>query len=606
MNPFTKKKWASLEEMRVELAKQQGSYIDNKKNTLTTTEYTFLSSSLFKIVEKVQEAKTSKEFFEATCEVSSLLEKVSLTVLQSIFSGTNLYILLLNAVFRNTKFQEELIEIIEQQRTFTNKRGDSNHLDSKVFLNSGVTLAFFSVAAGISFLKETSIIFIRKNLSDLLIYISHTSSGRVNFVDICFTLESIIQDGRYHYNDKFPIVLDYTKLHSTLRVTRSVSGISFNYLAVNSVLSEKFSIINDKIDANEFNLITALLTIHGVIHKIQESEKSYYEYLPKESTTFLGAFFTVFIRSNERNLLFLLKEMSSGFRIEDKKKFPELILDKINNAEAIRQKLVVFAQENLQAFRVEMGEEKYEWSNKIFIASLRLLSVLSGIKDAKDSRWKVSTAVYEYRQWIDDIHNIINKYSLEDDWGKISNYVDQETSETEWKSTFFTPIGQAFISTEAEIGLGKKLFEATVKAILGMLNTSGGVLLVGLVENPDAIVRDDILKNIIYKNSRAFFDVESELKKIRRTLDSVRVQIFDRLKVVTDETAEKFNDLIDVEPILLKSGNSSATIIKISIKKGDKKFFSVEKKEGGNIVWVSLVMRAQGQTLDVDIRDYIN
>lgn len=176
--------------------------------------------------------------------------------------------------------------------------------------------------------------------------------------------------------------------------------------------------------------------------------------------------------------------------------------------------------------------------------------MLSGIHAAKDDRWKVSTAVYEYREWLNDVHNILNKYLIEDDWSIIADYVVQETAEIGWKSTFFTPLEQPYISEEIETSIGKKLFDKIIKTILGMLNTSGGTLIVGLIENPDSIVREDLAANIIYKNGKAFFDISNELKKSRKTVDGLRLQIINYLMRITDNSAEKFNDIITIEPVL--------------------------------------------------------
>ena len=595
------KKWLSQQEMKDSLIKD-GFLRTNEKGSAQDD---LIISSLYEIIEDTRVAKNSKDFFDATCRLSSLFEKLDSTSLKSIFDTTNLYVLLLTAVFYNPNFQRELILVTETESAVFGKEADDLNFESKVFLNSAVSLAFFSIAAGIFVLRESNISFLRKVLTDSIKVILRNSAGKKTFANLCFKLEQIAWNHRYHFTDKFPISLDDKKLFDVLNITRSLSGISFLSLTINPVLADQFSKIAEMTEFEEFSMSKALSAVYGVIHRIEESEKSYYENLTKDIEQLLRVFFNTFTRNNERNLLFFLKKISADFHFQKDKKFYEIVLQKIAVAESLRQELMIFSKENLSAFQGDMGEVRYEWSNKVLIASLRLLSVLSGINTATDEKWKVSTAVHEFYQWIDDVHNILNKHSIEDDWILVSDYVNQETAQIEWKSSFFSLSRQVFVSKEADLGLGKKIFEKIVKTILGMLNTDGGVLLIGLVENPDEIVREEFLKKTIHKNGKVFFDVGGELKMLGKTLDSVRLQMFDELRNTTDNSPEKFNDLVTLEPILLKDGESVATIIKIIVNKSEKRFYGV-KKEGSNAVWISLTMRAQGQTIDVDVRDYLN
>lgn len=51
--------------------------------------------------------------------------------------------------------------------------------------------------------------------------------------------------------------------------------------------------------------------------------------------------------------------------------------------------------------------------------------------------------------------------------------------------------------------------------------------------------------------------------------------------------------------------NETIMIIKISVQKALNPLFNV-KEEQGTIIWISLTKRAEGKTIDVDIRDYLN
>ncbi|MBU6431255.1 MAG: hypothetical protein KGJ58_03385 [Patescibacteria group bacterium] len=74
--------------------------------------------------------------------------------------------------------------------------------------------------------------------------------------------------------------------------------------------------------------------------------------------------------------------------------------------------------------------------------SIKTLSILEEVKNAQDSKWIVSVAVYELHQWLSEIHEVLNKYYIEDDWEKIKEYVIQENEKIEWKSSFYIPTEQ--------------------------------------------------------------------------------------------------------------------------------------------------------------------
>ncbi|MBU6431256.1 MAG: hypothetical protein KGJ58_03390 [Patescibacteria group bacterium] len=137
-----------------------------------------------------------------------------------------------------------------------------------------------------------------------------------------------------------------------------------------------------------------------------------------------------------------------------------------------------------------------------------------------------------------------------------------------------------------------------------MLNTDGGVLLVGVVENPDTIKRSEIKEFLMKKNGVTFFDINYELKKYGKSFDNVRLQVIDNLKQITDSSPDKFNGLIEFDPIILRDDLRVISIIKILIKKAKKPFVNVKKE--GDLVWVSLTKRASGQNVNADIRDHLS
>ena len=94
-----------------------------------------------------------------------------------------------------------------------------------------------------------------------------------------------------------------------------------------------------------------------------------------------------------------------------------------------------------------------------------------------------------------------------------------------------------------------------------------------------------------------------ELEKKGKNLDQIRLQILDNLKSITQVSEEKFNGLFSLDPVLIRTESGTVTIIKISVQKAEKLVFNVKEEQGAK--WISLTKRAEGKTIDVDIRDYI-
>jgi len=592
MNSQYPKKWSSLEDMKSDLQKGD-CFLINSLPQKTRKNFSALCLEIDEIVNAVRVAEKTKDFVTIVDHLLNILRELDVDSFKGIVNQKNFYILFFSTVFQNENFRKALIEVVADK----DEAGDRSELDKKsTFINHGILLAFIPLSFYLPLLSDENIIFLRKHITDNIKFILRGYGDKVSFSNFCFELESILRNYK-----NLGIGKD-----ENIELARSIAGTCFLALTINPALSQQLKNIAKRNDGTDFNLIKEFATLYGLIHKFEESEKGYCRNINKSNTILLQNFFEVFIRNNERNLLFFIKNICSGFH--PNAKFGTAILAKINGSAPIGDELLNFAKVHLNAFCGEMGEIKHEWSNKIFIASIRTLSVLSAISGAKDNKWKISAAVFELRRWINDVHEIFNRNLIEDDWHLISDVLAQENVEVEWKSTFYTPLEQHFVNTEADIGNGKKIFAKIVQTILAMMNTNGGVVLVGIVENPDLIVRKEHFDKIIHKNGKTFFNIEHELKNLGKTLDHVRLHILEQLQSITDCSSEKFNDLIFLEPVIIRKEDAFSVIVKITINKGEKLFFNINSENKGGkkaMVWASLIKRANGQNTDVDIRDYI-
>lgn len=593
----TTKKWASIEEVYSDL-RQDSDFMSSAKKSLI--------DDVNKIIESIESAKTSQDFFFCICRLSSIFESLSFEESKDLYSSTNIYVQALNTALRNPVFLSTLGKVIKTKKNFSEIKKDKILFDELILLNSIISMAFFGIAINYRVISKTSIEFLRKNVTDILKNIlKQFNDTEINFVDTCFLLEKIAWDNRLHHNEnydsKFPVKLNDKFLFSNLRTARSFAGIIFTSLIIRPFIEGRFKRVISSLNSSEqFNVSYALDLIYQASNELNEKLGHYYRNAPED----IVSFFNIFIKDNEKNLIYCLRIFCADFHYQGKEtKFFQVIENKLKNISYVKKEIVSYMHKNFGVYGQMPDYDDNQWTHKLFLISIKCICLLEEIRYATDRKWVVNASVRELIQWIIDMHEVLNKYYIEDDWDKIKDFVVQENEIIEWKSSFFTPLEQEYISNEIDIDIGRKLFQKILKVILAMLNTDGGVLLIGVVENPASIRRIKLKEHLLIKNGVTFFDINKELKDCGKTLDNIRLQILDNLKQLTDTSADNFNQLFDIEPVTLRNDNQVGTIIKIKIKKSGKYFFNV-KKEGGS-VWLSLTKRAQGQNIDVDAREYL-
>jgi hypothetical protein len=354
------------------------------------------------------------------------------------------------------------------------------------------------------------------------------------------------------------------------------------------------------LENDNVRISVALDSIYRASNDLGEKISHYYRNTPKD----IADFFDIFIKNNEKNLIFCLRNFCRGFHFQGSKKFIDIVFEKNRSAIQIKDDFILYMKNNFIAFNVKNNNEVYdEWTNKLFLISIKSLSVLNEFNYALNKNWALKASVFELNLWINEVHEVLNKYYIDDDWDRIKDYVFLENERIEWKSSFLTSIQQDLLDESMETHNSKKNLDRIIRVIISMMNTDGGIIVVGLVENPNEIKREYVKQYLLKKEGITFFDISSEFKRYFRTLDSIRLEILDRLKNLTNYSTDKFNGLFELEPIILRDENMTITVIKIIVKKSEDFIYNFRKEN--ETVWISLTKRAQGQTIDVDIRNYI-
>jgi hypothetical protein len=206
--------------------------------------------------------------------------------------------------------------------------------------------------------------------------------------------------------------------------------------------------------------------------------------------------------------------------------------------------------------------------------------------------------------WIYRTHEIININEFEDDFKVVSPFLKEENVRVEWKASLYTPLQGSFINAQAEEKRSHEVFLSIVRAVLALLNTDGGTIIVGYVEKPDIISRPELMSKIAFVYGKSFFSVGEELKALGRSLDDVRLQILEHLKNQTGVTVEQFNDRITLERVNIRNNNDIIAIVKITVTRLDAPIYTVKVDEH-KVTWVTLVKRGSGESINVDPRLYL-
>lgn len=568
--------------------------------------------SLFqKELDSIKNIKSTEDFFQATCELSELFKHLDVKDFKKIIKE-EVHIKFIENVFLNVYFNNALIIILKKEKEVFNsneykelnkacvaeKKKELN-FSEKRFIQTAIYSAIFVLANVFKYLSKDEIIYLRKRILLAIENIRKNRSEIYTLTDFCFILYDIVSEFDFSFKKEMSKKYDFKYIFGCNKISRCLMSTMMLIIPEINIFQLKFKkIIKQKKTEEKFSALHGLCEIYNISRKI----KGGLEYFINNEKSFHN-FVNCFITKNERNILYIFEDVTKEFHIQENKKFADIILQKIRNAKEIRENLLSFSRKNLHAFS-GIANDKDEWSNKIYLISNKLLTTMETIDNSPDIGWKIKVVIYELRNWIDEAHQIINKYDIEDDWDKIEKLIIQENSKIEWKSTFWTPTEELIIDEQREKKRGKDILSNIANAMLGMMNTDGGVIIVGLVENPQSIKRSDIKRNLLIKNNFTFFDINYEFKQKRKSIDNAKREIQDMLFKGTQYTADKFNNLWSIEPVEVKNNYSVATIYKIEIKKSDNYIYSVKKEK--DVLWTTLIKRADGRTIRVDPREYFD
>lgn len=574
----------------------------------------------------IEKARTSSDFFRIRCLISNFFsEKTFTETTELINRRTNFYIRAFDSVLRNENFLEALRKITEQFKYFKkNYEGGNNFFEdfekvemkNKKLVSEALLVSTSFLSNVFPNLNEESVTYLTNRFQISPYRLGEIFGNRYSHSEIYHALLTSLSVK--HTNLSFPVYINNLEhLFRQELISRKLSLLIVSLTFRGTHLNALFQSIDRDKSRGKFSSLS-IYRIAEFINRERKSAQSKTEKLNLlyGENTFIQNFTqNYFTNKNEKNAFELIELTVQEFK--NKQKAEEDMLRTIDTAEKIKEKIMIYGNSNFKAFSSSVvGRSDIEWSNKIFINCNRLFGGLSGISKAVDKNWKINVLMNGFSDWVDAVHMILNKYDIEDDWMKIAKYLDQETNKVEWKSSFVTPI-ELSKDDESYNSVSKKVFYSIAKTLLALINTEGGVILIGLVEKPEEIVEEEIKKNLLEKNKKTFFDISFEFSQNRIDVDGIKRKIQDSLKKETLVSIESFNNLWNIQPVTIKDlqGNKTITIYKIEVSKSDKLIFSSKlEKEPEDApavltksenIWISLLKRADARTIRVDPRRYL-
>lgn len=504
-------------------------------------------------------------------------------------------LLFLKATLSSLVFRQSIQNILSTREEWAKKRQDLNLLEKRQDYSD--TMAFIKIALEIAFLpfafleaKSDAKAF-RSTIKEILK--NCLSKNEKNGIQrVAFTCNEALAHLKYEHKIRFPRYISTNELFTWLKNAAVIGKALIVFCIQIETIGECF--MRADIDSGKRGspiLSDTLKNIYNVTHVFDSSLKSAQRIFSQDAIrrTPWNHFVDSYLFANERILIEILKMISRDFHEGN---FHQNILKKVDSATGDLASLNELAKSYLQAFGSKKDGE-YEWANKIYLNTVKLLAVLSALKIAKISKWQIDVAVRELNIWLQQTHEIVNRYYLYDDWTELLPYLqkDLEDKEVEWKSSFYVPLSGNSLHRKE-----KQLTESIADSIIAMLNTNGGTIIVGFIEKFNVV--HDELKPKMQKRSRYnFFSITEELDNLRISLDDVRRDLQEYIANLSGTKIGQFDDYWLIDPIYFYCQDNLVLNCRIAVQKLEQPLISSKASK------IFIRKRTNGRNVDIDPRD---
>lgn len=577
-----------------------------------------IDEKLNEIINEISIASHIDDLWYILCKISFTFENENIN---EINANKLLWIFLniIETTFKNEFFYKNIEKVIRKRATkdIYNNHNEFVDLNDKSIIHNDefliekktirlfFNISFFCVTLFLWQLSEIFIKRLRFKLIDLSKYIEEKSNYTIDYWTMMDDIVWIMIDPKFWYNDTFPLKKLWVKMWEQINsIFLFETNKKNTSIIITSLISfPYFRFISSSLKNIHGGILNKLNNLYGasaISEKRINRQIEYFKENNPENTDFYR-YTETFRTTNEKITWYIIEKITSWFYDEDKNpNFNNKLAEKIDNATEIKNEITNFCTNRLSAFGAGKNDNN-ERSNKIFIITIELLSVLEIMRHSKDILRKQKTTVRSLNIRLESLNKIVNKYELIDDWDEIKDLIIEENNKIERKSTFFTPIEQHFIDKETDLKIWENIFDKIINTIIWMINTEWWNIIVWLCEHPEKIVRSDIKQNIIIKNKISFYNTFSELEKRWRGLDEIKRYIQDKIKKKTRLNIDQTDSYWKIKSINLfdsQNTENSVSLFKITIEKS-KNIIPI-KEWSEDKTAISILKRVDGRTIFVD------
>lgn len=577
------------------------------------------------ILNKLYSSKTRDDIFDSLCYLQLFIETNSTSIFFEEIKAKN------NKIYKSPKkeFIVDHISSMLNSKSFLEhflivaryKKDDnefenvpSSVLVSSNFINLALNSGFYFIASVSEKLNQTNIEYIGKNFLINLKKIGKSLSYEFDMVEIISTLQTIVFDHQFAYTKRYPFSFDDKNFYPTLKKSRLIIGNYFLDFSIPIIVSNSFSKIIKLRDiyGGDFDMTKAVNILTSAFKKYTFLRNGFQiKGVDKKGQGYdgeLGSLAYYFDHRESVKILFLIENVIEGLEYEENEEkvqepFIDKVLTKIRNSNIYLEKIKTFFLENFSVFKKEISSNNSgQWSNKSFLNTIKLFSLLEAISKSNDNEWKIKTSLKYFHDWINDINDNVNYFSNLDDFDEIKNFLNGgENDKVEFKSTFGFPL-EGWENEEQLKSIKRGVCEKVSETIIAMANSLGGNIFIGIVEKIDKINDKEILSLIVKKDNINFLDIMDSLKKEKEDFDSKRLMIQQLLASKTGERMDFLDSLFFFRfyKIYINDKQKYIHILNINVKRSPRIIFL--KKEDN---WVTMPKRLNGRVEKINPADEI-
>lgn len=321
------------------------------------------------------------------------------------------------------------------------------------------------------------------------------------------------------------------------------------------------------------SLLKALTCIYGSINKIYWGMESCrklwvsFEFNVKNFDNIVNYFDSKHQKINYK----IINWVVSWIQFYDERtSFYDQLLKKVSNLSWAQKKLDKLVHSGLSFYSDELDSNRSsQYTDKIYLITTKLYIVCNKINDVSETKWKISVAIREFFIWINELHIIINKFNLIDDYSLVEDYLREEDDRVEWKGSFLTPLE----NTNPQFK--KQNLQKIWETIISMMNHEGGVIIIWHIENYSKLLSKE---GVFERWWKYFYDLGVEFTKFRSDFDLITREIQDIIKRDLKLDISDFDQFFQIIPVTLNIKWENITICKVVVLKAENYMYSI--KEG--------------------------